>query len=137
MSNRKVWTIFIVLIAVVCIIGLCAASVCGAVVYLSPASHISTQSDYRRLDGQNLLRLYAQEPVTLDPALAGDANSTEIINKIFNGLVSFNQDMEVIPELAEGWEVSEDGLTYIFRLRENIKFQDGTPITAQDFKYLD
>jgi len=81
------------------------------------------------------LRLYAQEPVTLDPALAGDANSAEIINKIFNGLVSLNQDLEVTPELAEGWEVSEDGLTYIFRLRENIKFQDGTPITAQDFKY--
>mgnify|MGYP005833082731 FL=1 len=135
MSKRNVWTIFIVVIAVVCIIGVCAASAVGAVVYLSPASRVSIESDYRRSDNQNALRLYAQEPVTLDPALAGDANSTEIINKIFNGLVSLNQDMEVTPELAESWEVSEDGLTYIFRLRENIKFQDGTPITARDFKY--
>ncbi len=135
MSNKKVWTIFIVLIAVVCIIGVCAASAVGAVVYLSPASQVSIKPASRSSDSSNILRLYAQEPVTLDPALAGDANSAEIINKIFNGLVSLNQDLEVTPELAEGWEVSEDGLTYIFRLRENIKFQDGTPITAQDFKY--
>ena len=81
------------------------------------------------------MRLYAQEPVTLDPALAGDANSAEMINKIFNGLVSLDENMEVVPDLAESWEVSEDGTVYTFHLRDGIKFQDGRPITAQDFKY--
>ncbi len=137
MSNKKVWTIFIVVIAAVCLIGVCAASAVGAVVCLSPASQFVsvTKYNHRSSTSQNLLRLYAQEPVTLDPALAGDANSTEIINKIFNGLVSLNKEMEVVPELAESWEASEDSLTYTFHLRDNIRFQDGTSITAQDFKY--
>ena len=137
MSNKKVWTIFIGVVLVVCVMGICAASAVGAVVYLSPTeertSSVSYNYRYERPEG--VLRLYAQEPVTLDPALAGDANSAEMINKIFNGLVSLDENMEVVPDLAESWEVSEDGTVYTFHLRDGIKFQDGRPITAQDFKY--
>lgn len=137
MSNKKVWTIFIGVVLVVCVMGICAASAVGAIVYLSPTeertSSVSYNYRYERPEG--VLRLYAQEPVTLDPALAGDANSAEMINKIFNGLVSLDENMEVVPDLAESWEVSEDGTVYTFHLRDGIKFQDGRPITAQDFKY--
>ena len=137
MSNKKVWTIFVGVILVVCVMGICAASAVGAVVYLSPPEERTVAVSYNQLyegpDG--VLRLYAQEPITLDPALAGDANSAEMISKIFSGLVGLDENLEVVPELAESWELSEDGTVYTFHLRDGINFQDGRPITAQDFKY--
>jgi len=57
-------------------------------------------------------------------------------NKLaFSGLVSFDPYLNIVPDLAEGWEVSADGMTYSFRLRANAKFHDGRPVTAQDVIY--
>jgi oligopeptide transport system substrate-binding protein len=81
------------------------------------------------------LRLYGQEPVTLDPALVGDAGSSVYVLEIFSGLVTLDRNLDVVPDLAERWQVSEDGRTYTFYLRPEAKFQDGRPITADDFKY--
>lgn len=75
------------------------------------------------------------DPPTLDPALAGDAASSNYIVEIFSGLVTLDPNLKVIPDLAETWEVSSDRLTYTFRMRKNAKFQDGRAVTAQDFKY--
>jgi len=46
-----------------------------------------------------------------------------------------NTDLQLIPDLAESWEINEDGTIYIFHLRENAKFHDGSPVTAHDFKW--
>jgi oligopeptide transport system substrate-binding protein len=73
------------------------------------------------------------EPPTLDPDLSGDSISARVAHDFFEGLVSFNQKGEPIPELAESWEISSDQKTYTFHLRKGIKFSDGTPITAVDF----
>ena len=137
MSGRRVWSIAIVVVLLVCFGAVCVAATGGAVVYLTSEQHPVVQPrQVLTSDGPaDVLRLYAQEPVTLDPALAGDANSTEIINKIFSGLVSLDKDMEVVPELAESWDVSDDNTIYTFHLRDGIKFQDGTPVTANDVKY--
>lgn len=81
------------------------------------------------------LNLRGQEPVTLDPALAGDSNSTEYILKIFSGLVGLDEDLEIRPELAKDWDISEDGTVYTFYLREEAVFHDGKPVTADDVKY--
>jgi peptide/nickel transport system substrate-binding protein len=51
---------------------------------------------------------------------------------IFNGLTRFNSQGDLAPDLAERWEVSEDGLTYLFKLRSNVRWQDGQPFTADD-----
>ena len=81
------------------------------------------------------LHLYGQEPVTLDPALAGDANSHEYIGKIFSGLVRMSGDLDVLPDIAERWEMDDSGTAYTFYLRPNIKFHDGRAVTAHDVKY--
>lgn len=81
------------------------------------------------------LRIAGDEPVTLDPALVEDVYSAEYVTKIFSGLVTLDKDLEVIPDLAEKWEVDESGTVYTFYLRKDAVFHDGKPITAQDVKF--
>lgn len=72
------------------------------------------------------------EPPTLDPAMAGDNVSFRVLNDLFEGLVSFDQQNKPVPGLAESWVISSDGRTYIFKLRPNLKFSDDTNITSED-----
>ncbi len=74
-------------------------------------------------------------PPTLDPHLSGDATSAEYVVEIFSGLMAYDPNLNLIPDLAESYEVSEDGLVYTFKIRENAQFQDGKPIRADDFKW--
>ena len=75
------------------------------------------------------------DPPTLDPHLAGDTTSSGIIVEIFSGLVAFDPDLNLIPDLAESWEISNDGTVYTFKIRDNAVFHDGKKVTAQDFKW--
>lgn len=71
------------------------------------------------------------EPTSLDPQLGNGTWITNVTGAIFSGLVRrYNGEIE--PDIAESWEVSPDGLTYTFHLRD-AAWSDGTPITAQDF----
>lgn len=81
------------------------------------------------------LRIAGSEPVTLDPALVEDVYSAEYVTKIFSGLVTLDEKLEIAPDLAEKWEVSDDGTVYTFYLRKNARFHDGKPVTAEDVKY--
>jgi len=69
---------------------------------------------------------------SLDPAKASDSQGFTVIGLLYGGLVRLDGDLNVIPDLAEGWTVSDDGLTYTFTLREDSQFSDGSPITADD-----
>lgn len=75
------------------------------------------------------------DPPTLDPALTSDVESATYIVEIYSGLVSFNKDLKIVPELAEKWDISNDSKTYTFTLRKDAKFHDGRPVTAQDVQY--
>ena len=75
------------------------------------------------------------EPSTMDPALVGDSLNHFFVTHVFSGLVRFHSNLSVRPDLAETWDVDETGTVYTFTLREEITFHDGTPITAEDFKY--
>jgi oligopeptide transport system substrate-binding protein len=85
------------------------------------------------------LRLPGPNPITLDPALVTDAGSSRYIVEIYSGLVGFNQDYEVIADLAEELpepEENADGsVSYTFTIRSNAVFHDGRPVTADDVKY--
>ncbi|HEX4714450.1 MAG TPA: peptide ABC transporter substrate-binding protein [Ktedonobacteraceae bacterium] len=72
---------------------------------------------------------------TLDPALAYDQNSLSAISMVYTGLVQLDDHMQVQPALASNWSQSSDGLTWTFHLRPNLKFSDGTPLTASDVAY--
>ncbi|MEZ4312192.1 MAG: ABC transporter substrate-binding protein [Polyangiaceae bacterium] len=69
---------------------------------------------------------------TLDPALTYDEASRPIEALLFSRLVTWNERGEIVPDLAERFEVSEDGRTYTFTLREGVKFHDGAELSARD-----
>ena len=75
------------------------------------------------------------EPTTLDPAKTPDLYTAELLMHVFEGLVRYNAKNLVEPALAEKWDISKDGLTYTFHLRVGVTFQNGRPLTAEDFKY--
>lgn len=85
------------------------------------------------------LRLPGPDPLTLDPALTSDAGSATYVVEIFGGLVTFDRDLNLIPDLAESIpepETNPDGtVSYTFTIREDAKFHNGRPVTAEDFKY--
>ena len=81
-----------------------------------------------------LVRL-GPEPPTLDPHLAGDTYSSLYIMEVFGGLVTIDRQLEIVGDLAKDWDISNGGKTYTFHLREDAKFHDGRPVTAQDFKW--
>jgi ABC-type oligopeptide transport system substrate-binding subunit len=73
------------------------------------------------------------EPGTLDPALATDIHAFNILVDLYEGLTAEAADGGLIAGVAESWQVSEDGLTYIFTLRDNARWSDGSRVLASDF----
>ncbi len=84
---------------------------------------------------QGVLNLWDIGPITLDPAISNDMASHLYIMQIFSGLVRLNDELQVVPDIAERWEKSQDGKTYTFYLRHGVKFHDGREVKASDFKY--
>jgi len=84
---------------------------------------------------QGELSLYGIDPITLDPAISGEMLSHEYIMQMFGGLVRLDDDLKPAPDVAERWEVSDDGRTYTFYLRQDVKFHDGREVKAEDVKY--
>ncbi len=81
---------------------------------------------------------YAQgaDPRGLDPALVDDGESSKVISNIYEGLLKYAADStKVEPSLAESWQVSPDGLSYTFKLKQGVKFQDGTDFNAEAVKF--
>lgn len=76
------------------------------------------------------------EPPHLDPtSAAAGAIDSVLYSNVFEGLTRFTSDGSVVPGLAESWEISDDGLTYTFKLREGVTFHDGTTMDAEDVKF--
>ncbi len=71
-------------------------------------------------------------PTTFDPAMVQDGTTIDMLQQVFEGLVEWTTDNKLAPALASSWDVSKDGLTYTFHMRPGVKFQDGSPLTAQD-----
>ena len=74
-------------------------------------------------------------PRTLEPNMGGDVFSDCVITQLFSGLVELSSEMEVLPDVAQSWEVLEGGRRYVFRLRDDVRWSDGVPVTAGDFEY--
>jgi oligopeptide transport system substrate-binding protein len=80
----------------------------------------------------HVLRLAGTDWETLDPAVTGFWHMYDIL---FSGLVAESPEMEVEPEVAQSWEILAGGQKYIFHLQNDVRWSDGTPLTAADFEY--
>ena len=85
----------------------------------------------RDADPATTITLVGGQPRTLDPALTRSGPS-DVIGHIYSGLVVLDLDLQLQPDLAAGWDISDDATTYTFFLRKNALFHDGRPVTAQD-----
>jgi ABC-type oligopeptide transport system substrate-binding subunit/DNA-binding SARP family transcriptional activator len=73
-------------------------------------------------------------PMSLDPVPGlEDPFSVRVISQIFSGLLELGPEMQVLPDVAQSWEVLEGGRKYLFHLREDVVWSDGQPVTAEDF----
>jgi len=72
---------------------------------------------------------------TLIPILASDSASHAVGGMVFNGLVKYDKDMNIVGDLAKSWDVSPDGLVITFHLRQGVTWHDGKPFTAADVLY--
>src|SRR5215218_2949825 len=83
----------------------------------------------------NILRIqWGEFPETLDPQQT-DLGQYQLTGLAFEGLTRLDDELNTVPAAAESWEFSDDGLTLTFRLRDNLIYSDGTPLTAERFRY--
>ena len=80
------------------------------------------------------LRYLGGELKTLDPAFIADAADVQLLLQLYAGLTRLDEDGEPYPSLAESWTLSDDGRTYRFRLRDGLRFSDGSALTAEDVR---
>lgn len=85
--------------------------------------------------GGTLVVALDSDPGSLNPAATTSGGVHSASELMFNGLVGLGPDLQPVPELAESWEVLEDGALYRFRLREGVVWHDGQPFTSADVKY--
>ena len=85
--------------------------------------------------GGTLISAQTTEATGLDPQLVPAFSRSRRSPLMYNQLVRFDADMNPVPELAESWDVSKDGLTWTFRLRQGVKFHDGQELTSADVKF--
>jgi len=120
---------------VLLLVALLLISACSPVKAAQSASQSLSLKKVPGAPEEATLNLFDVGPQTLDPALAREVTSMNYICEIFSGLVSFDPKLNLIPDIASRWEVSEDGRTYIFFLRRGVRFHNGREVKAQDFKY--
>lgn len=113
---------------------LCASLLLGAVSGCHPTPQ----------EGRSVYRsAFESDLPSLDPIKIGDTTSHDVAHNIYNGLVQYRPEItgpdqalsDLVPALAESWTLSEDGRTYTFKLRQDVTFHHGKPLTAQDVKY--
>ncbi|HEY66305.1 MAG TPA: AAA family ATPase, partial [Caldilineae bacterium] len=81
------------------------------------------------------LRVFWLNMPALDPTVTNHGGSAAVMTQLFSGLVESGPDLEVVPDLARTWEVLEGGRKYVFHLRDDVRWSDGRPVTAEDFEY--
>lgn len=85
------------------------------------------------VDATTLRRGIGGEPSSLDPGVASDTFSYQVIRDVYEGLVTESADGQILPGVASSWSVDQTGTEYTFNLRHDAKWSNGTPVRAQDF----
>ena len=102
------------------------------IILLTAAISIAAQA----ANAESILRRgNGSEPHSIDPQTAEGVPESNILRDLFEGLIGEDASGNLVPGVAEKWEVSDDGKIYTFHLRDNAKWSNGEPVTADDFVY--
>jgi len=102
----------------------------------APASAVSYEEAQSYNDGGEMIVTYKSDVSTLDPAIGYDWQNWSMIKSLFNGLMDYEPGTtNLVTDLAESYDVSDDGTVYTFELRQGVKFHNGREMTADDVKY--
>ena len=111
-----------------------AASALALAMAAAPA--MAEELDPNATPGGEIVITYKDDVATLDPAIGYDWQNWSMIKSLFDGLMDYEAGTTTLrPDLAESYEISEDGQTFTFKLRQGVKFHNGREMTAEDVKY--
>ncbi|OLP64904.1 Dipeptide-binding protein DppE precursor [Bacillus pumilus] len=120
---KKAWIVSVFLLCIILLIGCTANEQTGK-------GSTSSQGEERVLTLNN-----ENEPTSFDPPIGFNNVSWQGLNNLMEGLTRLNEMHEPSAAMAEKWEISDDGKTYTFHLRDGIKWSNGDPVKASDFEY--
>lgn len=133
MASTKRWLLFAALVASLVLV----AAGCGGDDEGDATGDTAAETeDGGALAGEQVITVnWGTEPPSLDPGLASDTTSANILLNIMDPLVKLDEDLNPIPSVAESWDISEDGTTVTLHLRSDAKWTNGDPVTAEDFEW--
>lgn len=100
-----------------------------------PPAAVSASSSTVPATGDSLVEGTIGEASTLIPLLASDASSHAVAGQIYNGLVKYDKNLNIVGDLAESFDIAPDGLTITFHIRRGVRWHDGAPLTSGDVLY--
>lgn len=113
--------------------GIC---LCMALNMLPMTVNAEKSTTVSQAEGTNELAVsLGADPISLDPALCMDTSDSSMISTAFEGLTMNGEMDQIVSGCADYWNISGDGLTWEFTLKEGLKWSDGSPLTAEDFEY--
>ena len=104
-------------------------------IFLSAALFVTAFAGCGKKKADGITLQIGPNPETLDPALNSAVDGGNMLITLFETLLIIDQDNKVQPGQAEKYEVSPDGLTWTFTMRDGLKWSDGTELNAKDFEY--
>ncbi len=112
------------------------STVAAAALALGLSAASAQEVDPNAKPGGDIVITYKDDVATLDPAIGYDWQNWSMIKSLFDGLMDYKPGTtELVPDLAESYEISPDGQTFTFKLRPGVKFHNGREMTAEDVKY--
>jgi oligopeptide transport system substrate-binding protein len=112
-----------------------ALTVVGALAVSTLPAHELKQDHDHPPERGGTLRFVQERVTTLDPKELGDVYSATVAAQVHRGLLFYGTNLTPMPDLAESWTISRDGLEFTFRIRAGARFHNGRPVTAEDFIY--
>lgn len=96
---------------------------------------VAAQGEAEPRVGGTLVVLIASDPGHFNPAITTGFTQHVVADSMFNGLVGLDAELRPVPDLADRWEVGDEGRTYTFRLHPGVLWHDGTPFASADVKF--
>lgn len=136
MKLRKILALMLALCLVVSAFAGCTSAPTGSTTEGGESSAAEgEESQAAAVEGGEIVVNLVQEPPEMNSIITTSTGSMNVMRHLMDGLVYLDQEDKPVPAIAESWEISEDGLTYTFKLRQDAKWTNGDPVTAHDFVY--